>query len=538
MKIIVIGAGIAGLSAYIFLDKHLVQAHPGKYSITIYEAYDVQQLKYDAPGAIATTNNPSHFTPKMIGNAIGIGKNGLSVLERMDNSGNVLKTVQATGNVVGKWKMGTARGWKIIDASVQADGKDGAGTVMIARQVFWEILRDKVLEIDKSAIIKKNITKIDAFIEGRVIIQFSDGPNDTADLLIGADGLRSTVRKAIFSEHNDMHPQSWLDWVLRRQARKKDYITPHYEGLTGLGGFVPGTVLEQIGFQRDAMSITFGPNGFFGHGYIGNVSHLTPPSSIAQREDSEPLAAWWSTFSSKVPRPYQRATESEAATVTTSFDRDHALKDLLERHSFWADESIRAILTYVKNNVSIEHIYPTYTTPELPTWTSKGNVILIGDAAHALQPSSGQGACQALEDAEAVALFLKHFLNQEQDQRKAIAFALTETVRLRKPRVRKVYDASQKMSSNKMNMGLIQEYLMYFFIWMASKMGFMDKYNEDLFGYDLPREVESALVSMKGERSARRTQERAVGDQSDEELSVEVVRNIVKQVRRGVSAGK
>src|SRR6478735_2646922 len=34
----------------------------------------------------------------------------------------------------------------------------------------------------------------------------------------------------------------------------------------------------------------------------------------------------------------------------------------------------------------------------LHTW-SRANVLLVGDAAHAPLPTSGQGACQALEDA-------------------------------------------------------------------------------------------------------------------------------------------
>jgi salicylate hydroxylase len=40
----------------------------------------------------------------------------------------------------------------------------------------------------------------------------------------------------------------------------------------------------------------------------------------------------------------------------------------------------------------------------LTTWT-KGKVILIGDAAHAMLPTQGQGASQALEDAEALGAF-------------------------------------------------------------------------------------------------------------------------------------
>jgi salicylate hydroxylase len=41
----------------------------------------------------------------------------------------------------------------------------------------------------------------------------------------------------------------------------------------------------------------------------------------------------------------------------------------------------------------------------IPTWT-RGRVILIGDAAHAMLPTQGQGASQSFEDAEALKAYL------------------------------------------------------------------------------------------------------------------------------------
>jgi 2-polyprenyl-6-methoxyphenol hydroxylase-like FAD-dependent oxidoreductase len=41
----------------------------------------------------------------------------------------------------------------------------------------------------------------------------------------------------------------------------------------------------------------------------------------------------------------------------------------------------------------------------LPTWT-RGTVALLGDAAHAMEPNLGQGAAQAIEDAEALLVAL------------------------------------------------------------------------------------------------------------------------------------
>ena len=39
-----------------------------------------------------------------------------------------------------------------------------------------------------------------------------------------------------------------------------------------------------------------------------------------------------------------------------------------------------------------------YDRPPVFKWT-KGNVILLGDSAHAMQPNLGQGGCMAIEDA-------------------------------------------------------------------------------------------------------------------------------------------
>ena len=42
----------------------------------------------------------------------------------------------------------------------------------------------------------------------------------------------------------------------------------------------------------------------------------------------------------------------------------------------------------------------------LPAWT-RGKVALLGDAAHAMEPNLGQGAAQAIEDAEALLVALR-----------------------------------------------------------------------------------------------------------------------------------
>jgi 2-polyprenyl-6-methoxyphenol hydroxylase-like FAD-dependent oxidoreductase len=74
----------------------------------------------------------------------------------------------------------------------------------------------------------------------------------------------------------------------------------------------------------------------------------------------------------------------------------------------------------------------------LETWVS-GRVALLGDAAHAMLPNLGQGGCQAIEDAAALAASLAIDAD--------VPEALSAYERSRKPRAEKVARRSRQMSS-------------------------------------------------------------------------------------------
>ena len=71
------------------------------------------------------------------------------------------------------------------------------------------------------------------------------------------------------------------------------------------------------------------------------------------------------------------------------------LAGLVRRFGGWHDP-IPALLAAADPDAVLHH--DLYELPPLKTYTS-GNVVLAGDAAHAMTPNLGQGACQALEDA-------------------------------------------------------------------------------------------------------------------------------------------
>ena len=74
--------------------------------------------------------------------------------------------------------------------------------------------------------------------------------------------------------------------------------------------------------------------------------------------------------------------------------------------------------------------------PRLSSWTSKhARLIIAGDAAHPLSPTSGQGVTQAIEDAAVIAYCLK---------RESVALALRGVEAIRIGRVAAAYEMGEQ----------------------------------------------------------------------------------------------
>ncbi|KAL8768228.1 MAG: hypothetical protein Q9209_005457 [Squamulea sp. 1 TL-2023] len=451
MKIVIVGGGISGLACYLFLRKHLPSAYPPdvEVEVTIIESHAATKGKQRSENATDEAAGPVSHT---IGAAIGLAPNGLSVLRNLDEG--IFAQVANSGYPVSHFELKNAYGWSLARIGATNHQDPELHTVLIGRQRLWDCLRDHVP--DEAILDQKIVSGISYTKAQRPVVEFADGsPGLEADLIIGADGAKSVVKRSVTGDGKvDQHPAI-------------------FDGLVGVGGFIPSSYLSEKQ-PRGRMIVTFGSHGFFGYG-----PSTVAPQSNHFAECTAPMgdeAVWWSTY------------ESKDLPDTRRLDRQDIRRQLKERHAGWKDPVVRKTV----DEAVIDSVYPTWIMPDLPTWHTRG-IVLVGDAAHAMQPSSGQGASQGLEDAQVLSMFLAHWLERHFSLSATRAGRLPDTVseavdqaskqyfEMRQPRVKKITDRAKQMGDMKRKKGLLEEWLTYLILWIIGEPYF-DPLDQDGMG--------------------------------------------------------
>ncbi|SEG93356.1 2-polyprenyl-6-methoxyphenol hydroxylase [Nonomuraea solani] len=295
-RAVVIGGGVGGLTAGVALRR---------------KGWDVTVLER---------------VPKIepVGSGLAISANALKALDAVGLGDDIRKLSTAEGRVGLRRSDGT---WLVHTTEAGADSRYGDSMVVLLRATLMDVLADALgrdhLRLDTA------VSEVDA-VKGVVRTEAGDLE---ADLIVGADGIHSATRRALFPEHPG----------------------PVYAGVTAWRGLIP----------RNGLTIPRSES--WGRGTVFGI-HLLEGDVV-----------------------YVYATDALPAGTVHQDER----AELLRRFGTWHDP-IPALLEAAGPGRILRNDIYHHATP-LPAY-HRGKVALVGDAAHAMTPNLGQGACQAIED--------------------------------------------------------------------------------------------------------------------------------------------
>ncbi|PIL34307.1 hypothetical protein GSI_03082 [Ganoderma sinense ZZ0214-1] len=208
-----------------------------------------------------------------------------------------------------------------------------------------------------------------------MVLKFKDGTQATCDVLVGCDGIKSAVRRTMYTDlANEVEARGELEEAARLRALND----PFWSGTVAYRGLVPTSELEE-----DVLKVARIPHIVMGK-HKNVVFYPISGGEIIN------VVAFVDTQGA-------RGTRYEGPWVTTA-----TTEEVEQQFSGW--DTITH--TLIKSMVT-PTLWSVHTVGHLPTYV-KGRAILLGDAAHAMTPHQGSGAGQAIEDGLVLASLLAH----------------------------------------------------------------------------------------------------------------------------------
>ncbi len=350
--VLVVGGGVAGTATALALQQ-------AGLSPTVFEAYPQGG---DDAGAF-----------------LSLGSNGMLALDELDASAPVAEAGFELQTLV----LTDAEG-SLLDSRPLMPARPGVpGYQCLRRSELYRVLQSEAARREITVERGKRLVRAEGLSDG-VRAVFDDGMSSVGELLVGADGLRSTVRGLI-------DPAAPV---------------PRYVGVQIFYGYAPDAVpagevgeIHMIRGSPGAFGYTVSPEG-----HTWWFARLRGPELDRARIAGTSPQQWRTDLEAAFGRDRTPAADIVAAT---------------------GDE------LFVTNARDIA---------TLPRW-HRGGMVVLGDAAHAASPASGQGASMALEDAVVLAKALRDIPDR--------GSALSAFEQLRRPRTEANVAASAALDGDR-----------------------------------------------------------------------------------------
>ncbi|OJJ61452.1 hypothetical protein ASPSYDRAFT_43378 [Aspergillus sydowii CBS 593.65] len=302
--------------------------------------------------SIPCTIYEARSAPLDIGGAVMLSPNALRILDAL----GVYENVRTQGHEFNDLHFRTEDDKPLDSYEFGSAEKYRYRALRIYRNVLIREISTRVADAGVPIIYNKKFTAVTEETPSTVTWSFDDGSTATATVLVGADGIHSKVRKYLYPD-----------------------LEPVFTKAMGVSAAVPTAQLDL-------------PEGY------------TLPTTIMNRTHGAFVIAQQKADGSEVFIGRQKRAPE--------LDRDGW--DALLNDKEWCIEYLRkdigafpAVAQNAVSEIKTEtiNLWPFYVVPKLESWSSgRARVIILGDAAHAIPPTAGQGINQAFEDVYTFAL--------------------------------------------------------------------------------------------------------------------------------------
>ncbi|KAJ6051561.1 hypothetical protein N7499_010901 [Penicillium canescens] len=325
-KVVIAGGSIAGLALALMLEKNGID-------FIVLEGY----------GSIAP----------QVGASIGLLPNGLRILDQLGCYETVLEKAEYP---VDKYFFRDSQGqqfWSFEDFNRETVDRHGYPVIFFDRRMLIEVLYDKIQ--DKSRVLTDQ--RVQSIRNGAsdVTVTTTTGREITGNIVVGADGIHSTVRQEMWKEAQKIDP-SWID------PSEASALPATYSCIFGISEGVKG-------IEKGTMHSVFNEH----------FSYLVPSGPGDRTYWFLVLNMGKTLYGDDIPR----FSETEEKAVAKEHWNDRITPTL--QFSDLYKSKIASVHTPLP-----EYVYKKWYFQRMMT---------IGDASHKFEPLTGQGGNNAIETA-------------------------------------------------------------------------------------------------------------------------------------------